>query len=59
MQARNEASVSNQWETQLEKNGELSYGTIQAKLVRLEFPRYDDLDDPTIWLCQAKQFFEF
>ena len=29
------------------------------KAVRLEFPRYDGFEDPTIWLCKAEQYFEF
>ena len=27
--------------------------------MRLEFPRYDGSEDPTIWICRAEQYFEF
>lgn len=29
------------------------------KLAELDFPRYDDSEDPTLWICRAKQFFDF
>ena len=39
--------------------GEASSGSFHMKAVRLEFPRYDGSEDPTIWLCRAEQYFEF
>lgn len=27
--------------------------------MKLDFPRFNGLEDPTSWVCQADQFFEF
>ena len=59
MHAQEEASSSNQREHHPRGVGELSSGTVQAKTVRLEFPKYDGLEDPTIRLCRAEQYFKF
>ena len=29
------------------------------KITKLDFPRYDGMEDPTEWICRAEQFFEF
>jgi hypothetical protein len=29
------------------------------KLVKMDFPRYNGIDDPTSWICWAEQFFNF
>ena len=59
MHAQEEAYSLNQQEPQQGGVGEILAWSIQAKLVRLGFPRYNGVDDLTIWLCQAKQYFEF
>jgi len=44
------------------KNKEVSgssHGSVNAKVARLEFPRYDGTEDPTSWICQVDQYFEF
>ena len=59
MQGRDEASASNQRGPRHGGLGEASLGFFHMKAVRLEFPRYDSSEDATIWLCRAKQYFEF
>ena len=51
MNAWDEASSSRLRDSQQGGNGDTSSGSIQAKPVRLEFRRYDESEDPTIWLC--------
>lgn len=29
------------------------------KMVKLDFPRFDEKEDATSWICQAEQFFQF
>uniref|UniRef100_A0A2C9UZU3 Retrotransposon gag domain-containing protein n=1 Tax=Manihot esculenta TaxID=3983 RepID=A0A2C9UZU3_MANES len=29
------------------------------KLAKLDFPRFDGTEDPTLWICGADQFYEF
>jgi hypothetical protein len=29
------------------------------KLAKLDFPRYNRVDDPTSWICRVEQFFKF
>jgi hypothetical protein len=29
------------------------------KLAKLDFPRYNGVEDPTSWICRVEQFFEF
>uniref|UniRef100_A0A2C9UNY7 Ty3 transposon capsid-like protein domain-containing protein n=1 Tax=Manihot esculenta TaxID=3983 RepID=A0A2C9UNY7_MANES len=29
------------------------------KLVKLDFPRFDEKEDPSSWVCRAEQFFQF
>jgi hypothetical protein len=36
-----------------------SHGSVNAKVARLEFPRYDGTKDPTSWICRVNQYFEF
>jgi hypothetical protein len=36
-----------------------SHGSINSKLAKLEFPRYDGIEDPTSWVCRVEQYFEF
>jgi hypothetical protein len=36
-----------------------SHGSINSKLAKLEFPHYDGTEDPTSWVCQVEQYFEF
>ena len=57
MHARDEASLSNQRGPR--PKGETTTVTVQPKSLRLEFLRYDGVDDPTVWLCRAEQYFEF
>ena len=59
MHAQEKASTSHQWDHRPEGNDDSSSGSVQAKLVRLEFPRYDRGEDPTIWLCRVEQYFKF
>ncbi|KAJ0047217.1 hypothetical protein Pint_05412 [Pistacia integerrima] len=33
-------------------------GMVVPKLAKLDFPRYDGSEDPTLWICRAEQFFE-
>ena len=59
MHAQDEASTLHQWGHRLGENGDSSSGLVQEKPVRLEFPRYDGGEDPTIRLCRAEQYFKF
>ena len=34
-------------------------GLVVPKLAKLDFPRYGGLEDPTLWIFRAKQYFEF
>ena len=34
-------------------------GWMAPKLTKLDFPRYDGSEDPTLWICRAEQFFDF
>ncbi|XP_077249301.1 uncharacterized protein LOC143888776 [Tasmannia lanceolata] len=34
-------------------------GSVQTRFTRLEFPRFDGLEDPTGWVYRAEQFFRF
>jgi hypothetical protein len=33
--------------------------SIAPKSAKLDFPKYNKIDDPTSWICRVKQFFEF
>jgi len=33
-------------------------GSLAPKVTKLDFPRYDGMEDPTGWICQAEQFFK-
>ena len=33
-------------------------GLVVPKLAKLDFPRYDGLEDPTLWICCVEQFFK-
>jgi len=39
--------------------GKTDTGYVAPKLAKLNFPKYDGLEDPTSWVCRAEQFFEF
>ena len=42
------------------KEGDLQVDSSTApKITKLDFPRYDGMEDPTGWICRAEQFFEF
>ena len=58
MQARDEASASNQREHRHWGSGESSSWFGQSKPICLEFLRYDGGEDPSVWFCLAEQFFE-
>ncbi|KAA8520977.1 hypothetical protein F0562_011650 [Nyssa sinensis] len=32
---------------------------LEPKITKLDFPRYDGIEDPTGWICRVEQFFEF
>ncbi|KAJ0088334.1 hypothetical protein Patl1_32526 [Pistacia atlantica] len=51
---RREAGTSQQ-----HSNVTQTQATIVPRVVRLEFSRYDDSDDPITWIDQVEQFFEF
>ncbi|KAF5460502.1 hypothetical protein F2P56_020366 [Juglans regia] len=34
-------------------------GSLAPKITKLDFPRYNGMDDPTGWICRVEQFFEF
>ena len=59
MDAREEASLSNQRKRRPSGGGDTSTRTIQPKPVWLEFPKYDRVENLTVWLCRAEQYFEF
>ncbi|KAJ0096274.1 hypothetical protein Patl1_28900 [Pistacia atlantica] len=40
-------------------SGDGSHSTYTPKLVKLIFPRFNGQEDPTIWICQVEQFFQF
>ncbi|KAK0600184.1 hypothetical protein LWI29_012574 [Acer saccharum] len=40
-------------------NGAGSSSSYVPRLVKLDFPRFNGGEDPTSWLCRAKQFFQF
>ncbi|XP_021596651.1 uncharacterized protein LOC110603257 [Manihot esculenta] len=42
--------------TNLTRSGSTSY---TPKLVKLDFPRFDEKEDPSSWVCRAEQFFQF
>lgn len=42
--------------TKLTRSGSTSY---TPKLVKLDFPRFDEKEDPTSWICRVEQFFQF
>jgi hypothetical protein len=29
------------------------------KLSKMDFPKYNRIDDPTSWICRVEQFFDF
>ncbi|XP_020582663.1 uncharacterized protein LOC110026161 [Phalaenopsis equestris] len=33
--------------------------SLAPKITKLDFPRYNGMDDPTGWICRVEQFFEF
>jgi hypothetical protein len=33
--------------------------TITTRHVKLDFPRFNGDEDPTMWICRAEQFFRF
>ena len=35
------------------------YHSYTPHLVKLEFPRFNEVEDPTNWICRAEQFFRF
>ncbi|XP_021618816.1 uncharacterized protein LOC110619611 [Manihot esculenta] len=43
--------------TKLTRSGSTSSYT--PKLVKLDFPHFDEKEDPTSWICRAEQFFQF
>jgi hypothetical protein len=36
-----------------------SSGSYTPKLAKMDFPRYNGIDDPTSWICRVEQFFNF
>ena len=36
-----------------------SRGTLISRVTKLDFPRFNDRNDPTSWICRKEQFFEF
>ena len=36
-----------------------SNGSIIPKVSKLDFPHFNGMEDPTSWVCRAKQFFKF
>ena len=36
-----------------------SNGSIIPKVSKLDFPHFNGMEDPTNWVCRAKQFFKF
>ena len=34
-------------------------GTLIPQVTKLDFPLFNDKDDPTGWICRSEQFFEF
>jgi hypothetical protein len=41
------------------KNTQGSFNSAIPKLAKLDFPRYNGLEDPTSWIYRAEQFFEY
>lgn len=54
-----EGSVNRNWGPQGQGGAGYAGGLVAPKLAKLDFPCYDGLEDPTLWICRAEQFFEF
>ena len=39
--------------------GTHSLNNFIPQIVKLDFPRYEGRDDPTLWLCKADKYFRF
>lgn len=59
MQVRDEASSNRQRIVHRNPGYEGASESVFPKLAKLDFPKYDGSKDPTTWICQAEQFFEF
>lgn len=42
-----------------QSNFQQAQGTVLSRVVCLDFPRYDGIDDPITWIDWVEQFFEF
>lgn len=56
---REEPSTSRYKLVQRGLKGEITSKSVASKLVKLDFQKYNSSEDPTFWICRAKQFFDF
>ena len=59
MHAQKEASSSNQRDRRPSRGGDTSTGIVQPKPVRLEFLKYDRVENSTKWLCLLNNTLSF
>ena len=58
-QAREESSANRPQLNCRNADGEGTSGGVAPKVTKLDFPRYDGTEDPTLWISRVEQFFGF
>ncbi|KAF2305961.1 hypothetical protein GH714_009164 [Hevea brasiliensis] len=46
-------------ESRIRPNSSRATSSYTPKMVKLDFPRFDEKEDATSWVCRAEQFFQF
>lgn len=46
-------------ESRVRSIGSGATSSYAPKLIKLDFPRFDEQEDPTSWICRAERFFQF
>lgn len=46
-------------ESRIKSNDSVATSSYAPKMVKLDFPRFDEKEDATSWICRAEQFFQF
>ncbi|CAK7329404.1 unnamed protein product [Dovyalis caffra] len=58
-QAREKSSINQPGPIQRHANGDRTNGNLAPKLVKLDFPCDNRVENPTLWISRVKQFFDF
>ncbi|KAJ8754363.1 hypothetical protein K2173_002814 [Erythroxylum novogranatense] len=46
-------------DSRIRSNDSVATSSYASKMVKLDFPRFDEKEDATSWICRAEQFFQF